>query len=168
MPRLNHPFFARLFAATALGLLTPLAQATAQTAPAIPTIGQLALDEAVPGHGPDEPIMPAEEFETWYGEVSRDPPGLHLMKVKGCASCHSVDGTALVGRWFEGIYGKPVVVVSGDEERELTVDDEYLKRSILEPQAELVKGYPPSMPPQRALVNDFEISQIIDYIQSLQ
>ena len=54
MPRFTHRLTTLLLAATALGLLLPAAPATAQTAPAIPTVGQLALDEEVPGHGPDD------------------------------------------------------------------------------------------------------------------
>jgi cytochrome c oxidase subunit 2 len=46
------------------------------------------------------------------------------------------------------------------------VDDEYLARSIRDPQAQLVKGYPASMPPQR--VTDQDVRDISAYIKSLQ
>ncbi|MCB1355028.1 MAG: c-type cytochrome [Maritimibacter sp.] len=79
MPRFTHRLTTLLLAATALGLLLPAAPATAQTAPAIPTVGQLALDEEVPGHGPDDPIMTAEEFETG-----------RQIYFERCAGCHGV------------------------------------------------------------------------------
>jgi len=111
--------------------------------------------------------QPPEEFQAWYQSRSQDPPGLHAIKTKGCISCHSLDGTRLVGPSLQGIFGRKGVVVTGGQEREITADEEYLRKSILNPLADIVKDYPPSMPPQRDLVTDAEIDQIVDYLKTL-
>jgi cytochrome c oxidase subunit 2 len=94
--------------------------------------------------------------------------GEALMKSKGCVACHSTDGSKLIGPSYKGVYGKSEVVVTGGQEREIVVDDEYIKRSILQPTADIVKGYQPLMPSQEGLVNEGEIKALTAYIKSLQ
>ncbi|RME80524.1 MAG: hypothetical protein D6785_10245, partial [Planctomycetota bacterium] len=71
--------------------------------------------------------------------------GKRLVKDKGCLACHTLNGKKLVGPTFKGLYGKKEKVLSNGKEREITVDDAYIKKSIKEPKADIVKGYPPSM-----------------------
>lgn len=98
--------------------------------------------------------------------VASDKPtpeyGASLFKVKGCNACHSIDGSKLVGPSFKGLYGKTEATDKGD----VTVDDAYLKESVLAPMAKIVTGYPPAMPPQA--LNDLEIKSISLFIQSLK
>ena len=53
-------------------------------------------------------------------------------------ACHTSDGSKLVGPSFKGIYGHTVRVTTDGQVREITVDDEYLERSIREPNADIV------------------------------
>lgn len=94
--------------------------------------------------------------------------GESLSKSKGCVACHSIDGSKLIGPSFKGVYGKNEIVVTGGQEREVAVDDEYIKRSILQPMADVVKGFQPLMPSQEGLVNEAEIKALTAYIRSLQ
>jgi len=94
--------------------------------------------------------------------------GQRLATTKGCVACHSTDGTRLVGPSFRGVYGLSETVVTGGAERQIVVDDDYLHRSIVEPNADIVKGYQPLMPPQTGIVNDDEIKALIAYIKSLE
>lgn len=91
--------------------------------------------------------------------------GERLSKVKGCHACHSTDGSRLVGPTYKGALGRMETVVSGGQTKQIVVDDEYLRRSILEPSAELVEGYPPVMP--KAEITEEEIAAIIEYLKSL-
>jgi len=130
-------------------------------------------------------VVTQEEFDEWLrveGEKvaqiqqaaeSDDGGNLHilgeaLMKSKGCVACHSTDGTKLIGPSYKGVYGKNEVVVTGGQEREIVVDDEYIKRSILQPTADIVKGFQPLMPSQEGLVSEAEIKALTAYIKSLQ
>ena len=72
--------------------------------------------------------------------------GKELLEKHGCLGCHSLDGTPKVGPTFKGIWGRTVTVLTGGKERTVTVDEAYLRRSILEPNADVVKGFQPVMP----------------------
>ena len=89
------------------------------------------------------------------------------MKETGCLACHSDDGSRLVGPSFKDIYGALKIVITDGEERTLTVDDEYLKLSITEPDLDLVKGYNKGlMQSYRDELNEEEIDLIIEYLRT--
>ena len=95
-------------------------------------------------------IMPVKEFESWYAEKTETedeakklPNGAKLVQEKGCVACHSLDGTAKAGPTLRGVHGRKEIVVTMGKEHEIVVNQDYLKRSLLEPQADIVKGYPP-------------------------
>lgn len=130
-------------------------------------------------------VVTQEEFDEWLrleGEKvvqvqqaaeSGDTGNLHILgealsKSKGCAACHSVDGSKLIGPSYKGVYGKTETVVTGGQEREIVVDDAYIRNSILKPMDDIVKGYQPLMPSQEGLVNEAEIKALTAYIKSIQ
>jgi cytochrome c oxidase subunit 2 len=120
-------------------------------------------------------VMPVRDFESWYtGKTDAErgakklPDGAKLVQEKGCVACHSLDGNAKVGPTLKGVFGRKETVVTSGKEREITVDDEYIKRSLLEPQADIVKGFPPIMPSQKGLLKDDELDSIIEYLKGLQ
>jgi cytochrome c oxidase subunit 2 len=93
--------------------------------------------------------------------------GEKLMARYACSSCHSSDGSRIVGPTFKGLYGSSVTVVADGKERTIRVDEAYLERSIREPNAEIVKGYQPLMPGQPNLTAE-EVKAMIAYIKSLK
>ena len=50
-------------------------------------------------------------------------------------------------------------------EREITVDEEYIRRSLLQPKADVVVGYQPQMPEMGNQLDEEDIQLIIDYIK---
>jgi cytochrome c oxidase subunit 2 len=120
-------------------------------------------------------VMPIKVFESWYagkteaeGGARKLPEGAKLVQEKGCVACHSLDGTAKVGPTLQGVYGRKEFVVTAGKEHQIIVNEDYLKRSLLEPQADIVKGFPPIMPSQKGLLTDDEIEAIIEYLKSLK
>ncbi|MBA4373335.1 MAG: cytochrome c oxidase subunit II [Thermodesulfovibrio sp.] len=119
-------------------------------------------------------VISAEDFLKWYqegtikpaGKAEKDGPG--LLQKKGCLACHSLDNSKKMGPTFKGLFGSTVTVIIAGKEHELAADDEYLRRSVMEPQAEIVKGYPPVMPPQKDNLTPEELSEIIEYIKELK
>ena len=87
------------------------------------------------------------------------------MASKGCIACHRSAGTRLVGPSYKGIFGKNEELADGTS---VTVDENYLRRSLMEPNAQIVKGFTPSMPPFAGLLKDDEVNDIIAYIKSLK
>ncbi|KDM89737.1 cytochrome c oxidase subunit II [Photobacterium galatheae] len=88
--------------------------------------------------------------------------GKKLAEVNGCIACHSHDGKPGIGPTWLNLYGKTETM---SDDTQLQVDDAYLRRAILEANAELVKGYPAVMPVYT--FNDQEIEALIAYIRSL-
>lgn len=138
-------------------------------------------------------VLPEEDFKAWYdgrileakaetaeealegkkgvqGETSQQmvARAQSLLQTKGCVACHTTDGSPLVGPTFKGLFGKTETVLTGGKEREIVVDEEYLKRSVLEPTADVVKGFPPIMPPQKGIVSEHELEEIVEYLQTLR
>jgi cytochrome c oxidase subunit II len=117
-------------------------------------------------------------FDKWYASapvkidstVAAKPgfKGKLLTEQKGCIACHSSDGTKIVGPSYKGIFGHKVTVETNGKDREITVDEAYLKKSILEATADVVKGYPKgSMPDYKSQLSEDEVNQIIEYIKTL-
>ena len=120
-------------------------------------------------------VVPEEEFNQWYQTgteemviAKKKPSGQQLFQEKGCRGCHSIDGTPLVGPTVKGLFGKTVTVITDRKERQVVADEAYLKRSLLEPNADVVKGFPPIMPSQKGLITDEELEEIIRYIKELK
>lgn len=82
-----------------------------------------------------------------------------------CVACHTVDGSARVGPTFKGIFGDTHEMTDGTTAQ---VDENYIRESVLEPQAKIRKGYPPSMPSFQGTLTDDDITGIVEYLKSLK
>ena len=82
-------------------------------------------------------------------------------------SCHSLDGTKLVGPTWKGLYGSQVELADGNT---VTADDAYLLESILDPNAQIVKGFPANVMPTTygELLTDEQIQDIIEFIKTVE
>jgi cytochrome c oxidase subunit II len=110
--------------------------------------------------------VPPAEFADWLRQKrGTGHAGKELMEKHGCLGCHSLDGTRKAGPTLQGIWGRQVTVLTGGKERTLTADETYLRRSILEPNADVVKGFPASMPSYTGSLKDEEVGAIIDFLK---
>ena len=96
------------------------------------------------------------------GEISVDR-GQAVFTQNACGACHSVEGATLVGPPLDGLYGSEQTFTDGST---LTVDDDYLHESIVDPSAKIVDGFLNAMVPYDFLSDD-DIQSIIEYIKSL-
>jgi cytochrome c oxidase subunit 2 len=112
--------------------------------------------------------LPVAEYAAWLekGEKHEEHGGHEVLEKYGCLGCHSEDGSPKVGPSFKGIWGRNVTVVTGGNERSITVDDAYLRRSIKEPGVDVVKGFPAIMPPFAPA--EEELKAILDYLKGLK
>ena len=126
-------------------------------------------------------VLPQQEFDKWYEgqgtvaaqvtSVKTDPgvEGRKILMKNGCNACHSFDGSKIVGPTFLGIFGETQIVLSNGKERQQVINEDYLHRSILEPNADIVKGYSKGlMLSYKDQVTDEEINQIIEFIKTLK
>ncbi|WP_242022418.1 cytochrome c oxidase subunit II [Gimesia chilikensis] len=110
------------------------------------------------------------DFDKWLQQASdihknKSPveAGEYFYKSRGCIQCHSLDGTPKNGPSFKGLYGKDEKMTDGST---VKVDDNYLRESILEPQASIVAGFRPIMPTFKGQLTDQDISAIIAFIKA--
>jgi cytochrome c oxidase subunit 2 len=117
-----------------------------------------------------------EEFSTIFqnadGEaVPLEEVGEVLYTRKGCIQCHSLDGTAKVGPSFKTTadqWGSDQAMAAGSA----TIDENYVRESILNPNAKIRAGYKPAMPSYQGQLKDTaerpELGALIAFIKSLK
>ena len=101
------------------------------------------------------------------GVAESHPDGRKLAGEKGCLGCHSLDGSPGAGPSFKGIVGRSEVVITKGIERSITVDDAYLRLSIVDPQADVVKGFQLIMPTFAELKKE-EIEALVVFMKSVK
>ena len=123
-------------------------------------------------------VLSQEDFNTWYADTSAvkavdeaaapGSEGLSLVITNGCNACHSSDGSKIIGPSFLKLFGEQQVVIKEGKEVALTADEEYIKRAIIDPNIEIVKGYPRDlMQSYKGVLTDQDIALIIEYLKSL-
>jgi cytochrome c oxidase subunit 2 len=92
--------------------------------------------------------------------------GRSIATAKACQGCHSEDGSPRVGPSYKGLYGKMRTLKDGSQ---VEADDNYLRESIENPQAKIVKGFENMvMPPYAGQLSPEEMNAVIAYIKSLK
>jgi len=118
-------------------------------------------------------VVSGVDFLGWVDEqiaLIPDDPGPNadrgeiIANQNGCFACHSVDGSVIVGPTWLGLFGSDVELSDGSV---VIADEEFIKESILEPNATIVAGYPPNAMPQY-IFSDEEIADIIEFIKTIQ
>jgi cytochrome c oxidase subunit II len=117
-------------------------------------------------------VMTGADFDAWLRKKEDEemnlPPaelGRKLYAEKGCAGCHSLDGTRGNGPSFLGIFGKTEQMASGET---ITVDENYLRESILQPNARVVAGFAPVMPPFEGQLREKQLTALIEFIKTVK
>ncbi len=109
---------------------------------------------------------PAGYVRYQQGATIEQHPGASVYRAY-CMSCHSVDGTNLVGPSLKNLLGSRQAVLTDGARREITVDDAYLIKSITHPEVDIVEGYQPVMPNFTAAMQPGQLESLISYIKSL-
>lgn len=112
--------------------------------------------------------MEPSAYESWLsggaGEGSMVSNGEKLFSSLGCITCHTGTSGAR-GPNLAGLFNQPVKLSDG---RTVTADENYIRESILYPQAKVVAGFQPIMPTFSGQVSEESLIQLVAYIKSLQ
>ena len=95
---------------------------------------------------------------------TNDPAHMAAGFPTDCMACHTTTGHKLVGPTFKDMYGFEFDTVEGTR---ITVDDAYIRESILTPNVSVIAGYQPVMTPFAGLVTDQEIEAITAWLKTL-
>ncbi len=89
--------------------------------------------------------------------------GSDIARTNGCPACHGLDGEGKTGPAWVGLAGaeRPL-----DDGTTVVADAEYLRRSIIEPDAQQVAGYTIKMPVNS--LDEADVDAIVAYIQELK
>jgi cytochrome c oxidase subunit 2 len=113
-------------------------------------------------------VMEPREFDNWLsGNAGSGTPaaaGQQLFQSLGCASCHGANGEGGRGPTLAGVFGKKTQLQTGDS---VTVDEGYVRESILNPQAKLVAGFGAIMPTFQGQITEDQLMQLVAFIKSL-
>jgi cytochrome c oxidase subunit 2 len=118
-------------------------------------------------------VMPEQTFQAWYREAPKaadkqaGPEVAKLFADKGCAACHSIDGSPKVGPTLKGLLGRKETVTHGGKDHQVTVDEAFIRSKLLTPENARIKGFPPIMPSQKGVLTDAEIDALVRYIKTL-
>jgi cytochrome c oxidase subunit II len=105
------------------------------------------------------------KYEAWMSGGTSSPlsaTGEKIFAELGCVTCHRTDAQGR-GPNLQGVFGKPVQLEDG---RTITADENYIRESILDPGAKVVKGFKPVMPTFQGLVSEEQLNALVAYVKS--
>jgi cytochrome c oxidase subunit 2 len=120
-------------------------------------------------------VMEKADYDRWLGERpfrSMATEGRNLFYQFDCVTCHTP--TADRAPVLEGLYGRTVTLRDRPPVR---ADEDYIRESILRPDAKVVAGYEPIMPPflikkspddKEGHMTELELMKLIAFIKSLE
>jgi cytochrome c oxidase subunit 2 len=122
-------------------------------------------------------VMSKEKYSAWYAESTKpavatgSSPGAEgeaIMRAQGCFACHTPDGTKLIGPSYLNLFGSELVVIKDGKELTVKADEAYIKECIVDPNYQVVKGFPKGlMQSYRNTLSDSDIANIIIYLKTL-
>jgi cytochrome c oxidase subunit 2 len=111
--------------------------------------------------------MEPADYQAWLaGGRAEDSPvasGAKLFQDLACDTCHKTDSQGR-GPMLTNLFGKQVELQGGGT---VTVDEAYIRESIVNPQAKVVAGFQPIMPTFQGLVSEEQLLHLIAYVRSL-
>lgn len=98
--------------------------------------------------------------------------GARIYQMFGCMACHSTDGSNVgkVGPSWKGLFGSERDIAKGMKGK-VKADEAYLRESILNPAAKVVKGFEKfdtGMPIYNGILNDSQVESLVMFIKGLK
>lgn len=115
-------------------------------------------------------VVPREEYETWlqsepYKGLTSAQIGQKVYTAR-CIACHTLTDKKNVGPGFGNVFGRQEKLEDGST---VTVDENYIRESVLNPNAKIVATYPKGvMPTFAGQLSEEEIMGVIDYLKTVK
>ena len=111
-------------------------------------------------------VMEPTEYQRWLAggsEGSLASQGEKLFAKYACNTCHMDQATGR-GPVLAGLYGKSRPLTNGQV---VLADDNYIRESILNPQAKIAAGFAPVMPTFQGQVSEDDLIRLLSYVKSI-
>ncbi len=112
-------------------------------------------------------VMEEADYQNWLagrrGADMMAGSGEKLFAEFGCQTCHRQD-SGQRGPALDGLFGSIVTLSGGDK---VAADADYLRESILNPGAKVVKGYQLLMPTYRNQLTPEQVNELVEYVKQL-
>lgn len=82
-----------------------------------------------------------------------------------CVACHSLDGNKMTGPTFKGIWGREEHLQGGQK---VVVEENYIRESIVNPNAKIVEGYPAGVMPAFPQFSEEELMGVIEFLKTVK
>jgi cytochrome c oxidase subunit 2 len=116
-------------------------------------------------------VVSEKRFNKWLNrEVKEanisDPVELgSRLFTRNCATCHNIDTSTKIGPGFEGLFGAERSFENADK---TIADADYIRESMITPNAKVVKGFPAKMNSFAGQLSEKEMNYLIEYIKTLK
>ena len=114
-------------------------------------------------------VLDKKDWEMW---LAADPyEGLTLIEMgqkvfQGrCTACHQIGTQRMIGPGLASLFNAARTFENGET---IQVDENYIRESILNPAAQIVEGFPNQMTPFAGLLQEEELTALVEYIKSLK
>ena len=112
--------------------------------------------------------MKPEDYQRWTqtstSGMSLAQNGERLFAQMGCNACHNGQASAR-GPNLAGVYGARLQLADGSA---VTVNEAYLRNSILNPSQNVTAGWAPIMPTYQGQISEDGLIDLVEYIKTLQ
>ena len=112
-------------------------------------------------------VMEPRDYAAWLSggkaEGSMADEGAKLFHQFGCVTCHT-SGAGAKGPMLDGLFGKKQTLASGET---VLADENYIRESILYPNAKVTAGYQPIMPTFQGAITEEQLLKLVAYIKSI-
>ena len=113
-------------------------------------------------------VMEPTDFDNWLSgnvnQQSASTAGQQLYQSLGCVSCHGANAEGGRGPALQGLFNSQMPL---NNSQVVKADENYIRESILNPQAKIVAGFGPIMPSFQGQVSEEQLMQLAAYIKSL-
>jgi cytochrome c oxidase subunit II len=109
-------------------------------------------------------VMEPARYQQWLGDEAQQPQQKQsLLQQLRCVNCHTADEGTSRGPPLDFLVGRRVQLQNGDS---VTADENYIRESILRPQAKIVAGYQPIMPTFEGQLSEEMLNRLIAEIKA--
>ena len=112
-------------------------------------------------------VLEPSQYQAWLQggglEGTLAQRGARLFNDLACVTCHLDTGQGR-GPSLKDIVGTTVELQDGSS---ATIDEAYLRESILNSQAKIVKGFQPLMPTFQGLISEENLAALIEHVKSM-